>query len=827
MKTHRLRAAATPPGDRACLRACPSLSPVALLPLMVALGALTSAAPARAQAVPPATQAATASARVYAIAPGPLNDALSAFARQAGISLAYSSTQLAGARSAGLNGAFDTADGLRVLLAGTGYRAVNVDGGIRIEAEPRTGVSTLSPVLVSGTYHAQTEGSQSYAASAATIGKTEQALKDIPQSVTVVTRKRIDDQNLATISEVLENTTGVTISEVADGGRNFYSRGFKISNIQYDGVPLSRSFYAVGNSFTGSTAYLDRVEVFRGAQGLFEGAGQPGGSVNLVRKRPTAETQVLMEARAGSWDHYGGMLDAGGALNADGSLRGRAVLDYDTKGSFIDVVKERDTNLYAALDYDLTPRTTLGAGVLVSRLRSTPFFGGMPRYSDGSSLGLKRSTFLGADWNKWDRDETQLFADLTHRFNDNWRLKIAATYVKEESLTTALDATGAVDPVTRMGPMRNAWNYDKSARHIGFDANVNGRFTTFGMPQDLVVGVSLSRLKSTDRIEYASNYLPLDVFRPDARVPRPDSFPDSQRTSRYEPHVQKGIYAQLRSSLTDDLTLVSGGRFSWFESRYSTQAATWSDVSTSKASAEFTPFLGLVYALTPNWSVYTSYADIFEPQTATTLDGSILKPIVGANYEAGIKGELMDGKLNTSFAVYRIDQKNRAVQDYEAGPVCNGGYCSRAAGKVRSQGFETELSGEVMTGLQLAAGYTFNSNKYLSDPDREGQTFSEETPRHLLRVWSEYRLPGEWNRLSLGAGVNWQSALTNSISKVRRPSYSVWNARVAYDLTSHWTAALNVNNLFDKVYYEYPGYVENRNNYGAPRSVLLTLRGRF
>jgi iron complex outermembrane receptor protein/outer membrane receptor for ferric coprogen and ferric-rhodotorulic acid len=347
------------------------------------------------------------------------------------------------------------------------------------------------------------------------------------------------------------------------------------------------------------------------------------------------------------------------------------------------------------------------------------------------------------------------------------------------------------------------------------------------MAQDLTVGVSMSRLTSKDRIEYASNYLPLDVFHPNPHVPKPDSFPDSQRTSRYEPHVQKGIYAQLRSGLTEDLTLVSGGRFSWFESRYTTQAATWDDVSTAKASAEFTPMVGLVYALTPQWSAYASYADIFEPQTATTLDGSILKPIVGANYEVGVKGELMDGKLNTSFALYRIDQKNRAVQDYEAGPVCNGGYCSRAAGKVRSQGFEAEMSGELMRGLQVAAGYTFNSNKYLSDPDREGQTFSEETPRHLLRLWSEYRLPGQLNRLSVGAGVNWQSALTNSISKVRRPSYSVWNARVAYDVTSNWTAALNVNNLFDKVYYEYPGYVENRNNYGAPRSALLTLRGRF
>lgn len=757
----------------------------------------------------------------------PLSQALLQLGRQTSLQIFYPQELVRGMKAPAVTGNLTPERALRQLLQGTGIVYSRQDDRI-ILSRPTSGeVTQLAPVIATGSYGAQTEGSQSYAASAATIGKTEQALKDIPQSVTVVTRKRIDDQNLSTISEVLENTTGVTISEVADGGRNFYSRGFKIANIQYDGVPLSRSFYAVGNSFTGSTAYVDRVEVFRGAQGLFEGAGQPGGSVNLVRKRPTAETQVLMEARAGSWDHAGGMLDAGGALNADGSLRARAVLDLDTKGSFIDVVKERNTNLYFALDYDLSPSTTVGAGVLVSRLRSTPFFGGLPRYSDGSSLGLKRSAFLGADWNQWDRDDTQVFADLTHRFNSDWRLNVAATYAKETSLTYMLDATGAVDPVTLMGPMRNAWHYDKSAEHIGFDANVDGRFTVLGMAQDLTVGVSMSRLTSTDRIAYASDYLPLDVFHPNPHVLKPDSFPDSQRTSRYEPHVQKGIYAQLRSSLTEDLTLVSGGRFSWFESRYTTQAVTWDDVSTAKASAEFTPMVGLVYALTPQWSAYASYADIFEPQTATTLDGSILKPIVGANYEVGVKGELMDGKLNTSFALYRIDQKNRAVEDYEAGPVCNGGYCSRAAGKVRSQGFEAEMSGEILPGLQVAAGYTFNSNKYLSDPDREGQTFSEETPRHLLRLWGQYRFPGQLNRLSVGAGVNWQSALNNSISEVRRSSYSVWNARVAYDVAPNWTAALNVNNLFDKVYYEYPGYVENRNNYGAPRSVLLTLRGQF
>ncbi|WP_239989988.1 TonB-dependent siderophore receptor [Corticimicrobacter populi] len=810
--------------SQATARAHCKSSPIVLLSLAVAL---TSLAPHTAEAQPATASTHRQTTYPFNIAAGPLDDALAAFARQAGISLIYSAQQLRGLRSTGLDGRYDVTQGLGILLSGTGYRAARVEGGIRIEANPSPSTSLLAPVLITGTHNATTEDSQSYAARAATIGKTEQALIDIPQSVTVITRQRLTDQNLTTLSDVLENTTGVTISEVADGGRKFYSRGFTISNIQYDGVPLSRSFYAVGNSFTASTAYLDRVEVFRGAQGLFEGAGQPGGSVNLVRKRPTADTQIRVETRAGSWDHLGGMLDAGGALNQDGSLRARAVLDYDDKGSFIDKVKERNTNLYLALDYDLTPDTTLGAGVLVSRLRSTPFFGGLPRFSDGSDLGLKRSTFLGADWNQWDRNETQVFADLTHQFNSDWRLKIAASHARETSITSALDATGAVDPATLTGPKRNAWNYDKSSEHFGFDANINGRFSVWGMPQDLLVGASMSRLTSSDRIEYNSNYAPLDVFNPDSGIAKPDVFPDSQRLSRYDPHVQKGIYAQLRSSLTEDLTLITGGRMSWFESRYTTQAATWSDVSKSKASAEFTPFLGAVYALSPQWALYASYADIFEPQTATTQDGSILEPIVGANYEAGIKGDLMEGQLTASLAVYRIDQTHRAVQDYAAGPICNGGYCSRAAGKVRSQGFEAELNGELLPGLQVAAGYTYNRNKYLRDPDREGQTFSEETPRHLLRLWSEYRLPGEWNQLSMGLGVNWQSALTNGISNLRRPSYSVWNTRVAYDLTSNWTAALNVNNLFDKVYYEYPGYIENRNNYGTPRSFMLTLRGKF
>ncbi|THU05519.1 TonB-dependent siderophore receptor [Lampropedia puyangensis] len=776
-----------------------------------------------------ATAAANITLHVPAQALGP---ALNTLAQQAGAQVLFAAHLTEGKFAPALQGNFSLEQALSRLLEGSGLVAKRSGNAWQIQPSGKqTGANeaSLPEVTVTASAHSSgtTEGTGSYGSRAATIGKSEQALKEIPQSVTVVTRQRLDDQNLNSISEVMENTTGIMISEVADGGRNYSARGFKIANVQYDGLPLSRGYYGVGNSFSGSTAHLDRVEVLRGAQGLFEGAGSPSGSINLVRKRPTVEKQVLLEARARSWGHYGGMLDAGSALNTDGSLRARAVLDYDAKDSFIDVVDEKNTNAYLAVDYDLTSDTTLGAGVLIARVRSTPFFGGLPRYSDGRSLDLPRSTFLGANWNRWDRDETQFFADVAQRINADWQLKVAAAYVRETSLTTVMDSTGAVDPITLNGAVGNAWNYDKSSRHMGLDAHINGRFDLLGMNQQLTAGVSLSRLRSNDRIAYAYGLGDIDVFNPNPDVALPSEFPDTQRQSRYAPHTQKGVYAQLRSEITPRLTLVSGGRISWFESLFTTQATTWYSASNAKKSGEFTPFLGVVYALTPQWSTYASYADVFQPQTTTAQDGSVLKPIVGANYEAGIKGELLDGRLNASLALYRIDQTNRAIEDRDAGRVCDGGYCYRAAGKVRSQGVEAELHGALTPHWQISAGYTYNRNKYVRDPANAGQTFNEDTPRHLLRVWSDYRLPGEWNGVSFGAGVSAQSAMANSISGVRRPAYSIWNSRIAYDFNRQWSLALSINNIFDKTYYEYASYIENRNNYGTPRNALLTLRGKF
>jgi outer membrane receptor for ferric coprogen and ferric-rhodotorulic acid len=146
---------------------------------------------------------------------------------------------------------------------------------------------------------------------------------------------------------------------------------------------------------------------------------------------------------------------------------------------------------------------------------------------------------------------------------------------------------------------------------------------------------------------------------------------------------------------------------------------------------------------------------------------------------------------------------------------------------VRSQGIEAEVSGEVLRNLQLTAGYTYNTTEYRSDPDLQGEVFSTWTPRNMLRVWASYRLPGDWKRLTLGAGFTTQShtlSHTYSANKFKVPGYTVANLRVAYQVTPELNLAMNVNNLFDKRYW-LPGFVGYSGfDFGDPRNVMFTLK---
>jgi outer membrane receptor for ferric coprogen and ferric-rhodotorulic acid len=177
-----------------------------------------------------------------------------------------------------------------------------------------------------------------------------------------------------------------------------------------------------------------------------------------------------------------------------------------------------------------------------------------------------------------------------------------------------------------------------------------------------------------------------------------------------------------------------------------------------------------------------------------------------------------------------VDQKNRATEDLASGANCRDGYyCYTDSGRVRSQGFDAEISGELARGWNLFAGYTFNRNTYERDINNQGQDFNTYTPKHMLRAWTTYQLPGAWSAFTLGGGVNAQSASYRKVGTVgiQAPGRAVWSSYVRYQINKQWQASLNFNNMFDKRYYTSIGNLVNSSHYGDPRNVMLTLRGTF
>ncbi len=799
-------------------------------PLLAGATLLSTGGPVHAQGAP-------ANAIDFAIEAGPLDAALGAFGRAAQINVAADPDLTADRATTGLQGRYPIEQGLRRLLAGTGLMAVPAQsGGFLLRRMPASqgDAATLEPVTVLGHHDATTEGTGSYTSSAATIGKGAQSLKDIPQSISIVTRQRLDEQSLTSIYDALANTTGITLQQSPQAGKYVYSRGFRNTSYQYDGIPLDRSMYGRASNFSGGTAIYDRIEVLRGAAGLLQGGGEPGGAVNLVRKRALAEPGFSVVAKAGQWDRYGLQVDGGGPLNESGTLRGRAVADYETRRSYVDYVNGRDQTFYGTLEYDLTPDTRASLGLSSEESRGRPNMRGFPAYNDGSPLDVSRSYYMGADWNRRKSTTDSIYFDLSHRFNDNWQGKVAAIRVRERHDLKFTSPIREVAPGTDIG----ATAADVTQADIGItgvDANLLGKIQAFGRTHELVLGANYARNDVNTDYGSVNNYWVGNVYgyRPSA-IPEPskDQLFASFREHRDGRGLQYGIYSAARLQLADPLKLVLGGRVSWYDTVWDTRTTgtRYTENSTygSRENGKFTPYAGLIYDLSPQWAAYVSYTDIFKPQSEKTQSGKPLDPLLGTNYEIGLKGELLNGRINTSFALFRVDQKNRAQTDYNSSPDCDSGYyCSIAAGKVRSQGLDAEISGEILRDWNLFAGYTFNTTRYLQDESNQGKPLSSLTPKHMLRVWTTYKLPGAWNRLTLGGGVNAETASYDGGSiRVNNPGRAVWSAYARYQLDKHWTASLNVYNLFDKTYYTSVGS-NNGNFYGEPRNVMLTLRGDF
>ena len=691
------------------------------------------------------------------------------------------------------------------------------------------------------------------------VGKTVTPLKDVPNTITVIDQAQLQQRNLFTLEDALTVTNGVTVTGISSEDPSYLSRGFTINNYLVDGVPT----FAFGFPAAVPDLFLyDRVEVLRGPAGLFSGAGNPAGSINLVRKRPLDSFTVSALAGYGSFRNVRGEVDVSTPLDDRSGLRlGAMAQDQD---QFFDVAHRYRFAAFGVADTEIGDRTTLTVGGNYDLFKPAiqsglPGVVGGADGSDGRLLDVDRSTYLGADWNRFRSESWSGFVELAHRVSDRWTLRATGLLTNVDRIDIySYIGNQPVTPANGGTTNHIAYRGDSAMQTRSFDFNGVGSFPAFGRDQTLILGADYQASSATSDFTRLSNYARINVFDPVSPAEPPlDPYgplpafqgPNGPVTQVYGgSHTeieQYGLYGQMRLSPLAGLTLVGGGRMTWWDTTITTTRVATGTIPLPGRygfDERFTPYAGIVWDVTGDLNLYASYADSFTPQAPpagrSLPGGGAVEPLLGEQYEVGSKLSLMDKRLLLSAALYQITQTNRLFNDPNEPTL------AYQIGKVRARGIEAEASGEILPGWRINGGYTFTRTKYLEDanPVLEGLSLLPVIPEHMVKLFSNYEAgDGPLAGASIGAGVTWfdgtwsgnppaynaNGTLRTPSTIVRQGSYAVADLRAGYRITDNLSLALNVNNLFDRTYYARISSTGRGNYYGSPRTVFASVRVNF
>ena len=679
-------------------------------------------------------------------------------------------------------------------------------------------------VIVEGSAPATSSDEQDYSVKSTTAGtKMQMTQRDIPQSVSIVSQQRMEDQQLQTLGDVMDNTLGISKSQADSDRSSYYSRGFQIDNYMVDGIPTYfESRWNLGDALS-DTALFERVEVVRGANGLMTGTGNPSASINMIRKHATSrEFTGNVSAEYGSWNKQRYVTDLQSPLTADGNVRGRIVGGYRNNDSWLDRYNSEKMFFSGIVDADLGDTTSLSAGYEYQRIDiNSPTWGGLPRWNtDGSKNSYDRSRSTAPDWAYNDKDFNKVFVTIKQRFADTWQATMNATHseVKFDSKMMYVDAYVNKADGTLIGPYGNVggtgWNSGKR-KVDAVDLFADGGYDLFGRQHNLMLGGSYS--KQNNRYESSwANVFPNEIgsfYTYDGNFPETNWNPQS--LAQDDTTHMKSLYAATRISLVDPLHLIVGARYTnW---RIDT-------LTYSMEQNHTTPYAGLVYDIDDNWSTYASYTSIFQPQNKRDSSGKYLSPITGNNYELGLKSDWMNSRLTTTLAVFRIEQDNVAQSTGVPIAGSNGDTAFKAMDGTVSKGVEFEVNGAITDNWQM----TFGATRYVAD-DNDGNAVNPNLPRTTVKLFTRYNLPA-LPALTVGGGVNWQNRVySDTVTpygtfRAEQGSYALVDLFTRYQVTKNFSVQGNLNNLFDKTY---DTNIDGSIVYGEPRNVSVTASYQF
>lgn len=800
-------------------------------------------------------------ATTFAIAPQTLSSALLQFSETTRIELLFDAAVTEHLMTQGLSGDYATEEALRILLHDTGLthrmtsagvmtieklpptpnvqgrpsESTTQDQPLRASAAPR---KVKVPEIVVKDLREIDDDTKSYVAEEAmTATRTDTPIRDVPQSIQVITRKVIEEQRTFRLQNTLENISGINATDSAASlYDNLIIRGF---------VATDRSYFRNGlldpfAQFSASDTYnIRRLEVLKGPAAVLYGQGDPGGIINIVTNKPLPNAAYSANVTLGNFRFYRSELDATGPLNAGKTVLYRLNVAGQKADSFIDYANRNLAAIAPSVTWLMSSRTTLTVDAdYLRRWSNDPY--GLPAEGTilpnvNGPLPRNRSVTLGR-FSTFNRTSYRVGYDLTHQFNNNWSIRNAFRHTIVEDDADNLYAGGlSLDPDQRTLIRFQVLQPGVARRHANsMITNLVGHLRVLNMDHTLLTGVEL-RQEKTDQFIFTSALAPsLDLFAPDYSLP-PAPFTGDRVNSKAD-NKSAGFYIQDQVTILPNLKFLGGVRFDYVH-QYTHTVGTASNTSDNHAVS---PRLGLVYQPAEALSLYTSWTKGFQPSSASSFNpnGELFKPERSTQYEVGMKAFLLDNRLSATLAWFHLTRENLLTPSPNPALALQG--FSVQTGEQRSQGIEFDVAAQLTTGWNVIAGYAYTDAEVTKDNDPTLVTKRlANVPYNKLTLWSTYYVrEGALKGFGLGGGIFAYDNRNASIfgNQTEIPGYVRADAAVYYNHTlrpGNWwggktvRVAVNMRNLLDQRYVATAYNGSSQFFFGEPRTVLATVGVQF
>ncbi|MET3415108.1 TonB-dependent receptor plug domain-containing protein [Methylobacterium sp. 1030] len=835
----------------------------------------------------------------FNIAGGSLSSVLTAIGSAAATPISFSPTVVENLRTGPIVGRMSVGQAVSRALSGTKLRLVTGSGGmlsiVDSGAKPSASgagaavATDIADIDVSGngtrltSDPLSTEGSNSYAVSASNVAtKTGVSIQETPKSVSVISNQQIKDRNITTLDQAVAAMPGLTVQPgggatgssgagLATSNLNtaYQSRGFTINSIAIDGgQPITVGSPAAGfdSNFLPifDLSSYDSISIVRGSAGQYSGSGSPGGVLSLQRKRPLAAAGGSISQDIGSFNTYRTVGDISTGDLLDGLVRIRSSFVYDDRDYFYRFAGKSVKQGYVNVEITPAEQTRINLGATINETIATPWIGGLPTYPNGTKVLFSRDTCLCAPWAKATVFGREYFVQAEQDIVDDWTFHFNGTINQQLSTSNVLVSNALPNHGVKSDNTGLDWfaGYSKIiSDQYSADAYINGKDEIFGISVEPIFGFSYSS------IQQGLPSKPLTYVYPGSTSVNvlsltPWTFPQMPLTSytisnAYDRNYsleQLAAYTSMRISPLPWLHVLVAERFSTYQANRDSVNNGKTTSNGLKATNLPIPDVGVTIDLDPTMSIYGSYATIFQPQNQESSPGTLLGPMTGQTWEAGIKRTDLDGALNTSLAFYTAHILNYPTVNYASPYTGNPNFqncCYLADGAtLEANGVDFESTGKLAQDWDLTFSYNFNDNRIIYG-SRGNQDHSPSTrvfPRHLAKLFTVFRLKTGWSEFDaylapvrFGFGAEFSGAtfytsqiFSNSGGKsvrnditVRQSEGTTFNALIQYLIDEKTTAQLTLTNLLDRKYYSNVGGPTGGNWYAQGFSAIGSVRVNF